>query len=92
MVFQAVGKLLGKHKMKKKASAETEKLYLEPRYTSARILDADVLMLVALPKGLNVDEWLASNGRSSGQMKKDARENALDHSMQIMLPASSKKS
>ncbi|XP_040183524.1 MOB kinase activator 2-like isoform X5 [Rana temporaria] len=62
MVFQAVGKLLGKHsKMKKKASAETEKLYLEPRYTSARILDADVLMLVALPKGLNVDEWLASN-------------------------------
>ncbi|XP_068099093.1 MOB kinase activator 2-like isoform X1 [Hyperolius riggenbachi] len=62
MVFQAVGKLLGKHsKMKKKAAPEMEKLYLEPRYTSARILDADILMLVALPKGLNVDEWQASN-------------------------------
>ncbi|XP_073512504.1 MOB kinase activator 2-like isoform X1 [Phyllobates terribilis] len=63
MVFQAVGKLLGKHsnKIKKKAAAESEKLYLEPRYTGARILDADILMLVALPKGLNVDEWLASN-------------------------------
>ncbi|XP_072281556.1 MOB kinase activator-like 2 isoform X3 [Pyxicephalus adspersus] len=122
MVFQAVGKLLGKHKIKKKAPAETEKLYLDPRCTSSRILDADILMLVALPKGVNVDEWLASNASAfynhislmygsisefctisscptmkawaifSGLMKRAARENALDHSMQIMLPASSKKS
>ncbi|KAM8927554.1 MOB kinase activator 2-like [Pelodytes ibericus] len=69
MVFQAVGKLLGYKKHKsirkdspgKKTSADNEKLYLEPRYTVARIVDTDILMLVALPKGLNVDEWLASN-------------------------------
>ncbi|KAG8433958.1 hypothetical protein GDO86_012351 [Hymenochirus boettgeri] len=70
MVFQAVGKLLGyknrgksinKEKKEKKGVIESEKVYLEPRYTAARIMDADILMLVALPKGLNVDEWLASN-------------------------------
>ncbi|KAM4703345.1 MOB kinase activator 2-like [Rhinophrynus dorsalis] len=70
MVFQAVGKLLGyrnknrslkRDLREKKGTAESEKLYLEPRHTSARIVDADILMLVALPKGLNVDEWLASN-------------------------------
>ncbi|XP_075461773.1 MOB kinase activator 2-like isoform X2 [Ascaphus truei] len=69
MVFQAVGKFLGYRKHKslkketrdKKTSAESEKLYLEPRHTAACIVDADILMLVALPKGVNVDEWLASN-------------------------------
>uniref|UniRef100_A0A8C5WF63 MOB kinase activator-like 2 n=1 Tax=Leptobrachium leishanense TaxID=445787 RepID=A0A8C5WF63_9ANUR len=69
MVFQAVGKLLGYRKHKtikkdspgKKTSGENEKIYLEPRYTAARVVDADILMLVALPKGLNVEEWLASN-------------------------------
>lgn len=69
MVFQAMGKLLGyKHRTKsinkdkrEKKGIEPEKIYLEPRYTAARIVDADILMLVALPKGLNVEEWLASN-------------------------------
>ncbi|KAJ1131792.1 hypothetical protein NDU88_010125 [Pleurodeles waltl] len=68
MVFQAVGKLLGykKHsgkpvKDKRKLATEVDKPYLDPRYVSARIVDTDILMLVALPKGVNVDEWLASN-------------------------------
>ncbi|XP_053308329.1 MOB kinase activator 2-like [Spea bombifrons] len=65
MVFQAMGKLLRYRKRtdspSKKTQPENEKLYLEPRHTAARVVDADILMLVALPKGLNVDEWLASN-------------------------------
>nr|XP_033815908.1 MOB kinase activator 2-like [Geotrypetes seraphini] len=70
MVFQAVGKLLGYRKQGKslkdknrerRGLMDEERLCLDPRYTSARILDTDLLMLVALPKGVNADEWLASN-------------------------------
>ncbi|XP_069461666.1 MOB kinase activator 2-like isoform X2 [Ambystoma mexicanum] len=70
MVFQAVGKLLGykKHsssskplKGKRKPNPDVDRLCLDPRYVSARIVDTDILMLVALPKGVNMDEWLATN-------------------------------
>ncbi|XP_029441327.1 MOB kinase activator 2-like isoform X2 [Rhinatrema bivittatum] len=70
MVFQAVGKLLGYRKQGKslkdrtrerRGAADEERLCLDPQFTSARITDADILMLVALPKGVNADEWLASN-------------------------------
>ncbi|XP_005990979.1 MOB kinase activator 2-like [Latimeria chalumnae] len=62
MVFQAVSRLLGyKKRNSSKLSSSGKKPCLEGGYSSARIVDADLLSLVALPKGMDQNEWLASN-------------------------------
>ncbi|XP_048463082.1 MOB kinase activator 2-like isoform X2 [Rhincodon typus] len=64
MVLQAMGKVLRKSKTKpngKKTGAEEKKLYLEPEYTKARIIDFNFKELVTLPREIDLNEWLASN-------------------------------
>ncbi|XP_048463086.1 MOB kinase activator 2-like isoform X5 [Rhincodon typus] len=56
--------LMGKSKTKpngKKTGAEEKKLYLEPEYTKARIIDFNFKELVTLPREIDLNEWLASN-------------------------------
>ncbi|XP_007947475.1 MOB kinase activator 2 [Orycteropus afer afer] len=63
-VLQAVGRVLRKSKAKpngKKPAPEEKKVYLEPEYTRSRITDFEFKELVALPREIDLNEWLASN-------------------------------
>ncbi|XP_071956185.1 MOB kinase activator 2-like isoform X1 [Antedon mediterranea] len=48
-------------KEKKPTTVEEKKLFLEPQYTKSQVIDLDIRELVRLPKGLELNEWLASN-------------------------------
>ncbi|XP_045676987.1 MOB kinase activator 2 isoform X1 [Phyllostomus hastatus] len=64
MVLQAVGKVLRKSKAKpngKKPAAEEKKAYLDPEHAKSRITDCEFKELVALPREIDLNEWLASN-------------------------------
>lgn len=47
----------------KKPPAEEKKQYLEPEFTKIRVLDFDLKELVALPREIDLNEWLASNSK-----------------------------
>ncbi|XP_038047070.1 MOB kinase activator 2-like [Patiria miniata] len=52
----------GKDKKPQPATTPEEpKLFLEPKYLGAQIIDFDIREVVRLPKGLDHNEWLGSN-------------------------------
>ncbi|XP_078286714.1 MOB kinase activator 2-like isoform X1 [Rhinoraja longicauda] len=69
MVLQAVGKAL-RYKKRKTAKSkpddklpvtEEKKLYLDAEYTSAKVSDVHLPLLVSLPSEIDQNEWLANN-------------------------------